>query len=91
MLYPLRPAVTRCRSSTSSTNSSSARPPRHRRGTASRRAPPDRSTDTISVTPICDFWPGLAGYDEYNGYAAGMWRGPSYIDGFTADLTDPRT
>ena len=49
----------------------------------------DRSTDTISVTPICDFWPGLAGYDEYNGYAAGMWRGPSYIDGFTADLTDP--
>ena len=48
----------------------------------------DRSTDTISVTPICDFWPGLAGYDEYNGYAAGMWRGPSYIDGFTADLTD---
>jgi hypothetical protein len=48
----------------------------------------DRTTDTIDVTPVCDFWPGLAGYDEYRGYASGMWRGPSFSDGFTVDLTD---
>lgn len=48
----------------------------------------DRSTDTIDVRPVCDFWPGLAGYDEYRGYASGMWRGPSYSDGFTVDITD---
>ncbi|MFT4199613.1 hypothetical protein [Gordonia sp. (in: high G+C Gram-positive bacteria)] len=49
----------------------------------------DRAVDSIEVTPLCDFWPGLAGYDEFNGYASGMWRGPAFIDSFSADLTDP--
>jgi hypothetical protein len=49
----------------------------------------DRSTSTIDVTPLCDFWPGLAGYEEFNGYASGYWRGPDFIDGFTVNSADP--
>lgn len=48
----------------------------------------DRSTSTLEVHPRCRFWPGLAGYSEYRGYASGMWRGPAFSDGFTVDLTD---
>ncbi|MBU9766150.1 hypothetical protein FR943_20190 [Mycobacterium sp. TNTM28] len=48
----------------------------------------DRTTSTIEVTPITDFWPGLAGYMEVNGYASGHWRGTDFIDGFTAETTD---
>lgn len=48
----------------------------------------DRTTSSIEVTPITDFWPGLAGYMEVNGYASGHWRGTDFIDGFTADITD---
>ncbi|MDT5196234.1 MAG: hypothetical protein QOH20_2988, partial [Mycobacterium sp.] len=49
----------------------------------------DRSTSTIDVSPLCDFWPGLAGYDEFNGYASGHWRGTDFIDGFTVNSADP--
>ncbi len=48
----------------------------------------DRTTSTIDVTPLCDFWPGLAGYLEVNGYASGYWRGPDFIDGYTVDTRD---
>jgi hypothetical protein len=48
----------------------------------------DRSTSTIDVTPLTDFWPGLAGYMEINGYASGHWRGRDFIDGFSVDATD---
>jgi hypothetical protein len=48
----------------------------------------DRSTSTIDVTPMTDFWPGLAGYMEVGGYASGHWRGTDFIDGFTVDATD---
>jgi len=48
----------------------------------------DRSTSTIDVTPLCDFWPGLAGYLEVGGYASGHWRGPEFIDGFTVETGD---
>ncbi|WP_306307544.1 hypothetical protein [Nocardia tenerifensis] len=48
----------------------------------------DRTTASIEVEPLCRFWPGLAGYNEYRGYASGMWRGPSFSDGFTVDTTD---
>ncbi|WP_029116048.1 hypothetical protein [Mycobacterium sp. URHB0044] len=48
----------------------------------------DRTTSTIDVTPLCDFWPGLAGYMEVNGYASGHWRGRDFIDGFTVDPDD---
>jgi hypothetical protein len=48
----------------------------------------DRSTSTIDVTPLCDFWPGLAGYMEVDGYASGHWRGTDFIDGFTVDADD---
>lgn len=48
----------------------------------------DRTTSTIEVTPLCDFWPGLAGYMEFNGYASGYWRGTDFLDGFTVDAAD---
>ncbi|WP_194837033.1 hypothetical protein [Nocardia sp. XZ_19_369] len=48
----------------------------------------DRTSTTLEVQPSCRFWPGLAGYNEYRGYASGMWRGPAFSDGFTVDLTD---
>lgn len=49
----------------------------------------DRTISTIEVTPVCDFWPGMAGYQEFRGYASGYWRGTDFIDGFTADSGDP--
>ena len=49
----------------------------------------DGTTDTITVTPVTNFWPGFAGYDEYRGYASGHWRGPDYTDGFVVDTADP--
>lgn len=49
----------------------------------------DRSTVDIEVRPLIDFWPGLAGYDEYNGYASGYHRGTDFIDSFTVDGHDP--
>ena len=49
----------------------------------------DGTADTTSITPVTNFWPGFAGYDEYRGYASGQWRGPSYADGFVVDTGDP--
>jgi hypothetical protein len=49
----------------------------------------DGTAETIEITPLTDFWPGFAGYDEYRGYASGYWRGPSYTDSFVVDTTDP--
>ena len=48
----------------------------------------DVARETISITPVTDFWPGLAGYDEYRGYASGNWRGPAYLDSFVVDTSD---
>ncbi|WP_280358171.1 hypothetical protein [Nocardia otitidiscaviarum] len=48
----------------------------------------DGRTREFAVTALKDFWPGLAGYDNYRGYASGLWRGPYYSDGFTVDLSD---
>jgi hypothetical protein len=48
----------------------------------------DRSTSAVEVTPMTDFWPGLAGYMEVDGYASGHWRGRDFIDGFTVDTHD---
>jgi len=45
-------------------------------------------TETIEITPLTDFWPGFAGYDEYRGYASGYWRGPQWTDSFVVDTTD---
>ena len=49
----------------------------------------DGTADTITITPVTNFWPGFAGYDEYRGYASGHCRGPSYVDSFVVDTTDP--
>lgn len=49
----------------------------------------DGSSDTITITPLTDFWPGFAGYHEYRGYASGHWRGPSFVDSFVVDTADP--
>lgn len=48
----------------------------------------DRSTSALEIRPMTGFWPGLAGYDEYRGYASGLWRGPEFSDGFAVDLSD---
>lgn len=48
----------------------------------------DDSTRRITLEPLAGFWPGLAGYDTYHGYASGMWRGDGWSDGFTVDLGD---
>lgn len=48
----------------------------------------DRSETQIELTPIIDFWPGLAGYDEYNGYASGYHRGTDFIDTFSVNTGD---
>ena len=48
----------------------------------------DRTSATIDVTPLTDFWPGLAGYMEVGGYASGHWRGREFIDGFTVNPAD---
>lgn len=48
----------------------------------------DRTRSRIDVKPLTDFWPGLAGYDEYRGYASGSWRGKDFIDGFTVNTRD---
>lgn len=33
--------------------------------------------------------PGGISYKNYRGFTHGMWMGPSWIDGFTLDITDP--
>ncbi|WP_067898637.1 DUF7064 domain-containing protein [Nocardia vaccinii] len=48
----------------------------------------DRSEREFTITPISSFWPGLAGYDNYRGYASGIWKGRFWSDNFTADLND---
>ncbi|MEV6772561.1 hypothetical protein AB0N05_28385 [Nocardia sp. NPDC051030] len=48
----------------------------------------DGKSREFTITPVSDFWPGIAGYDNYRGYASGLWKGESWSDGFTADLTD---
>jgi hypothetical protein len=49
----------------------------------------DGTAQAIAITPVTNFWPGFAGYDEYRGYASGHWRGPSFRDSFVVDTTDP--
>lgn len=43
----------------------------------------------IDFTATSLFLPGLAGYDNYRGYCSGMWKGPSWMDGFVTDINDP--
>ncbi|MFB7720942.1 hypothetical protein [Nocardia sp. NPDC056100] len=45
-------------------------------------------TREFTITPVSDFWPGLAGYDLYRDYASGVWKGERWSDSFVADLTD---
>ncbi len=49
----------------------------------------DGTSRKITIHPKTTFYPGPAGYDFYRDYASGMWKGPSYTDGFTVDLKDP--
>jgi hypothetical protein len=48
----------------------------------------DGTKRKLSIRPKTTFYPGPAGYDYYRDYASGMWKGPSYIDGFKLDITD---
>ncbi len=49
----------------------------------------DGSKMELSIRPILTYYPGPAGYDLYNDYMSGMWKGPQYIDGFKVDIADP--
>jgi len=49
----------------------------------------DGSRKKLMIRPMTTFYPGPAGYDYYRDYASGMWKGPSYLDGFKIDITDP--
>jgi hypothetical protein len=49
----------------------------------------DGSKREVSIRAVSGFWPGLAGYDYYNDYMSGMWKGSSFMDGFDVDVTDP--
>ncbi|QLY31318.1 DUF7065 domain-containing protein [Nocardia huaxiensis] len=48
----------------------------------------DGTDREFTLSRVTNYWPGLAGYDVYRGYGSGLWRGPYWSDGFTADLTD---
>lgn len=50
----------------------------------------DGSRKELSLRPIsiCHLKPG--GYGEYRGFVHGLWMGPSFIDGFKLDITDPK-
>jgi hypothetical protein len=49
----------------------------------------DGSKRELFIQPVTYLLPGPAGYDTYNDYTSGMWKGPSYMDGFKLDITDP--
>ena len=49
----------------------------------------DGSKRELSLRALTTYYPAPAGYDLYNEYTSGMWKGPQYIDGFKVDLTDP--
>jgi hypothetical protein len=49
----------------------------------------DGTKRKISLERKTTFYPGFAGYDYYRDYCSGMWKGPSYIDGFQVDISDP--
>jgi len=49
----------------------------------------DGTKRKLLLQPKTTFYPGLGGYDYYRDYCSGMWKGPSYIDGFQVDITDP--
>jgi hypothetical protein len=49
----------------------------------------DGSRIELSMRPLMTYYPGPAGYDNYNDYMSGMWKGPQYIDGFKVDLANP--
>jgi hypothetical protein len=49
----------------------------------------DGSKREISIRPLSTYYPAPAGYEYYKDYMSGIWKGPSYIDGFKMDVTDP--
>lgn len=50
----------------------------------------DGSKMDLALRPISICQLGASGYVEYKGFAQGRWMGPSYIDGFKLDITDPK-
>ncbi|MBN2160114.1 MAG: hypothetical protein JW807_12015 [Spirochaetes bacterium] len=51
----------------------------------------DGSTIELSVRPLGTCYIRAGGYFGYRGFTHGIWLGPSYLDGFRLDLTDPQT
>ena len=51
----------------------------------------DGSKKEVSFTPLGIVYIGTGGYSyaNYRGFTHGLWMGPSWMDGFTLDITDP--
>lgn len=45
----------------------------------------------LSVRPLGICYIRAGGYFGFRGFTHGLWLGPSYLDGFKLDLTDPQT
>lgn len=52
----------------------------------------DGSTREVTIRPLGVIYIGTGGYSyaNYRGFTHGRWMGPSWIDGFTLDITDPK-
>jgi len=50
----------------------------------------DGSKIELSLRPISICYVKPGGYGEYRGFVHGLWMGPSFIDGFKLDITDPK-
>ena len=50
----------------------------------------DGTTREVSIRPISICYQAPGGYGwQYKGFIHGLWMGPSWIDGYRLDLTDP--
>ncbi len=52
----------------------------------------DGSQKDVSIRPLGVLYIGTGGYSPANfrGYTHGLWMGPSWMDGFKLDITDPK-
>ncbi len=52
----------------------------------------DGSERVVSLEPLGIVYIGVGGYSpgNYRGFIHGVWKGPSWMDGFTLDISDPK-
>jgi len=51
----------------------------------------DGSSREVSIRPLSVLYVGTGGYSyaNYRGFTHGLWMGPSWMDGFTVDISKP--